>query len=326
MTARPSRAVVTGGAGFIGSHIVDELLRRRVETIVLDNLSSGSMNNLAHNIDDPNLRVVNGDVGQVSNLLRDITGVDVVFHDAAIASVPKSVEDPLLVHKVNVDETLELMNFCVSKGVKRFIFASSAAVYGVLREPMASESLLCAPVSPYGASKLAVETYLSAFHKTYGLETVGLRYFNVYGPRQRLNDYSGVITVFINSLLRREQPIIYGDGMQTRDFVFVKDIVRANMLAMESELSAGEVFNVASGTSTTVLELLETLKSITGAETIEPKFAPPRMGDVKSGAASIAKIRRLLGYNAEVPMPQGLAEVVDHIRSQGRVTKLYPRQ
>lgn len=265
MTSRPSRAMVTGGAGFIGSHIVDELLRKGVETIVVDDLSSGSMENLAHHRGDPLLRFVEGRVGQVGNILRDISGVDVVFHEAAIASVPKSVEDPALVHRVNVDETLELMNFCVSKRVKRFIFASSAAVYGVLREPLASEGLLCAPVSPYGASKLAVETYLSAFHKTYGLETVGLRYFNVYGPRQRLNDYSGVITVFINSLLRKERPTIYGDGMQTRDFVFVKDVVRANMLAMESEFSAGEVFNVASGDSTTVIELLETLKRITGA-------------------------------------------------------------
>ncbi|MGA2665670.1 MAG: NAD-dependent epimerase/dehydratase family protein [Nitrososphaerales archaeon] len=317
--ARPGRALVTGGAGFVGSHIVDELLHRGIETVVLDDLSSGTMDNLAQNLDDPRLRVIHGRAAQADSVLGAVGDVDVVFHEAAIASVPRSVEDPVLVHRVNVDETVELMNACVGRRVKRFIFASSAAVYGTLDGPSASEDLLCRPVSPYGASKLAVETYLSAFYRTYGLETVGLRYFNVYGPRQRPNDYSGVITTFIKSLLAGTAPTIYGDGLQTRDFVFVRDIVQANMLAMESGSSAGEVFNVASGTSSTILELLEVLRALTGTRDVQPRFEPPRAGDVRSGSASISKIRRTLGYEAAVELRDGLAEVIEYIRDGGPV-------
>jgi len=317
--ARPRRVLVTGGAGFVGSHIVDELLHRGIETVVLDDLSSGTMDNLAQHLGDPRLRVIHGRAAQADSVLGAVGDIDVVFHEAAIASVPRSVEDPALVHRVNVDETVELMNACVGRRVKRFIFASSAAVYGTVDGPAASEELLCRPVSPYGASKLAVEAYLSAFYRTYGLETVGLRYFNVYGPRQKPNDYSGVITTFIKSLLAGAAPTIYGDGLQTRDFVFVRDIVQANMLAMESGSSAGEVFNVASGTSSTILELLDVLRTLTGTRDVQPRFEPPRAGDVRSGSASISKIGRMLGYEAAVELPEGLAEVIEYLGDGGPV-------
>lgn len=309
-----SRAIVTGGAGFIGSHIVDELLERGVETTVIDNFSTGSMENLRHHTDDKLLRVVTGDVMQTKRLLSSLNDIDVVFHEAAIANVLKSVQDPTLVHNVNVNETLALMNFCVDKHVRRLVFASSAAAYGVVDNPPASEDMVCAPHSPYGASKMAIEGYLNAYYKSYGLETVALRYFNAYGPRQKKDDYSGVITVFTNRLLLKENPVIYGDGMQTRDFVNVKDIVQANMLAMESEHTEGGIFNVASGNSINILELLETLKTVTGAHDIEPRFEPPRAGDVREGSASIAKIKKALGYSPSVSPKEGLAEVVDYFR------------
>jgi nucleoside-diphosphate-sugar epimerase len=317
-----SKALVTGGAGFIGSHIVDELVARGIETVVIDNFSSGHLENLAQHRGNPLLKVVEGDVLQVKELLNGIGDIDVVFHEAAIASVPKSVEDPLLVHRVNVDGSLQVMNYCVEKGIRRLVFASSAAVYGVISAPRASEDLLCSPSSPYGSSKLAVECYLSSFYKTYGLETVGLRYFNVYGPRQRMSDYSGVITVFINKLLQGMTPTIFGDGSQTRDFVFVKDIVRANMLAMETERAAGECFNVASGTSTSILDLLMTLEDITGVK-LAPQFMPPRVGDVRSGEGSVSKIENLLGYRAKTQIRDGLEQVVRAIEKETDLPVLY---
>ncbi|MGA2665795.1 MAG: NAD-dependent epimerase/dehydratase family protein [Nitrososphaerales archaeon] len=317
-------AIVTGGAGFIGSHIVDELLRRGVETTVIDKFTTGSMENLRRHEGNALLHVVAGDVMQIKQLLGNTDGIGTVFHEAAIANVLMSVRDPMLVHDVNVTATLEVMNFCVDRRIGKFIFASSAAAYGVVDIPPASEDMVCHPQSPYGASKLAVEGYLSAYRRTYGLETTALRYFNAYGPRQRSDDYSGVITVFTNNLLLGKTPAVYGDGLQTRDFVNVKDIVQANMLAMESDAAAGGVFNVASGVSTSVLQLLETLKAATGASDAEPRFAPPRPGDVREGSASIARIREVLGYRPSVDPTVGLSEVVDYIRNANAVAASAP--
>lgn len=308
-----SKALVTGGAGFIGSHIVDELIRRGIETFVIDDLSTGSLENLSqHN--DKQLHVLVGDARNADNLLSD-EKIDVVFHEAAIASVPKSVTDPMLVHDVNVNMTLSLMDFCVRQNVKRFVFASSAAVYGIVKGK-AKEDLVCRPYSPYGASKLCVENYLNAYYETYGLQSVALRYFNVYGPRQTLNDYSGVITVFIRNLLLGKTPTIHGDGSQVRDFVSVKDIVQANMLAMESKNATGTMFNVASGSSTSVKELLETLQKITNTSDIGYEFGPSRKGDVKFGRASIDKIQNYLGYEAKVSLEHGLGQTVDFLKAK----------
>jgi nucleoside-diphosphate-sugar epimerase len=305
-------ALVTGGAGFIGSHIVDELIVRGIETYVIDNLSTGSTENLAQHKDNRLLHFIVGDARETEMLLQD-ANIDIVFHEAAIASVPKSVSHPMLVHDVNVNMTLQLLNFCVKAGVKRFIFASSAAVYGIL-ERKATEDMVCKPNSPYGASKLAAEDYLHAYRRTYGIETVMLRYFNVYGRRQRYSDYSGVITVFANKLLAGERPTIYGDGLQVRDFVHIEDIVQANMLAMGSANAVGEMFNVASGRATSILELAWIVKVLTGATSVENVFAAERPGDMKLGLASIEKIKAVLSYEPKVQMQYGLKGVMESIR------------
>jgi len=314
------KALVTGGAGFIGSHIVDELLDRKIETFVIDNLSTGSLENLKQHDGNKLLHVIIGDAKNVVKLMTDVSDIDVVFHEAAIASITRSISEPMIVHDVNVNMSLEIMNFCVANKVRRLVFASSAAVYGVLKGK-ASENDVCRPYSPYGATKLAVEDYLNAYYQTYGLETVALRYFNVFGPRQKLNDYSGVITIFINQLMSGQTPTIFGDGLQTRDFINVKDIVQANMLCMDSKNAPGEMFNVATGNPTSILELLLTIKSATGTENIQHKFGPPRPGDVKFGLANAEKIVNAIGFVPKISVSEGLSDVVKHIQSK-LVTKI----
>lgn len=317
-----SKAVVTGGSGFIGSHIVDELIKRGIETFVIDNLTTGTMENLKQHRTNKLLHIFLGDAKNIDRFLLYINDIDVVFHQSAIISVPRSVREPMIVHDANVNTTLKVMNFCVSRNIKRFVFASSAAVYGKLQNQKASEDLICWPASPYGASKLAAEDYLKAYQQTYDFEPVILRYFNVYGPRQLMNDYSGVITIFINQLLRRESPTIFGDGNQVRDFIHVQDIVQANMLAMENENASGKIFNVATGNSMSVLELLNTLKEITKTENIDHKFGPTREGDVKFALAGIDKIKNTLSFSHTISSTEGLKQVVEYFRNKEEIKTL----
>jgi nucleoside-diphosphate-sugar epimerase len=316
-----STVLVTGGAGFVGSHLVERLLDLGIETFVIDNLSTGSTDNLAAVQLDSKFHVIRGDVGRSLLSIPKTKKIDVVFHEAAIASVPVSVRDPMLVHNTNVNMTLDLMNYCVRKEIKRFVFASSAAVYGMVDGDI-QESMLCKPASPYGAGKFAIENYLHAYRASYGLEPVILRYFNIYGARQRIGDYGGVITIFTESLLNGVSPTILGDGLQTRDFVNVKDIVQANILAMDSDEAVGQVLNVASGSSTNVLQIAQILKEITGRRDLEIRFAPARVGDVKNGKANIGKIRSVLGYSPKVTLEDGLVDVVDYLK---KIRRLAPQ-
>lgn len=316
-----STALVTGGAGFVGSHLIERLTGLGIETFLIDNFSTGSTENLRAVESDGNLHIIRGEVAESVSSIPKRKKIDVVFHEAAIASVPASIKNPEFVHNVNVNMTLDLMNFCVQRGIKRFVFASSAAVYGAV-DGEVSESLICRPASPYGAGKLAVEDYLHAYRTSFGLEPVILRYFNIYGPRQRLGDYSGVITIFIENLLKDDPLTIMGDGLQTRDFVNVKDIVQANILAMNSEEAVGQVFNVASGKSTTVLYLAELLKKITANQGAKIQFAPSRPGDVRNGKAKIEKIQSVLGYSPSISLEDGLLGVVDYLKEKNR--KLAP--
>jgi nucleoside-diphosphate-sugar epimerase len=314
-----SKVLVTGGAGFIGSHLVDGLLREGFEVWVLDNFSFGLMENIAHHNDEKSFHLVKGDIRDSAIVAEVVKNVDVVFHEAALVDVALSIKDPLLFDDVNVDGTLNLLRASLDSNVKRFIFASSAAVYGNTAPAKKKEDMLLKPISPYGISKIASENYIQAFHELYGLETICLRYFNVYGPRQSFtSSYSGVITSFINRLLQNQPPIINGDGKQTRDFVHVDDVVSANLLALNSENVADEVFNIASGVTTSIYELAVMLQRITYANELTPIFAEAKIGDIEHASADIRKAEELLGFRPRMQLEDGLSGLVGwHLRKRG---------
>lgn len=296
--------LVTGGAGFIGSHLTEALVRRGEKVRVLDNLSEGRMRNLQ--AVRKKIEFVRGDLRDPVALKRALRGVRAVYHQAALRSVPKSVGKPFLYHEVNTNGTLLLFRLAKEAGVKRVVYASSSSVYGDGVPIPQRESARPAPQSPYAVSKLATEYYGSLFSRLYGLETVGLRYFNVFGPRQSLeNQYAVVVPKFITSLLKGEHPPIHGDGKQTRDFTYVENVVRANLRAGRSPRVSGEVFNIATGSRCSVAQLSSRLNRILGTR-IRPKFLPKRPGDVLHTGADISKARRLLGFRVEVTLDEGL--------------------
>lgn len=309
-----SRVLVTGGAGFIGSHLVDRLLKEGFSVRVIDNLDTGSLKKIANNQEKKEFDFVKGDIRDLSLVAESMKNVDAVFHEAALASVTLSVKDPILTNDVNVTGTLNLLQASRDQGVKRFVFASSAAVYGDTHGAQKKEDMSTNPRSPYGISKLAAENYVKIFHSLYGLETVSLRYFNVYGPRQRFDPecaYGGVITIFTNKLLKNMPPIIFGDGEQTRDFVYVEDVVEANMLALNRKNAVGEAFNIGTGSSISVNQVAETLKEIMGKRELKNIHAPPRPADGRHGYADISKAKRLLGFHPKVGLKNGLTQLVD---------------
>jgi UDP-glucose 4-epimerase len=301
------KALVTGGCGFIGSHIVDELLKRGIETTVLDNLSTGNLDNVKEHLDKELFHFISGSISEIKELFGEKESFNVVFHKAAIPSVNQSVTNPKYVFESNVVSAFKVLNFCKDSGVKKIIFASSSAVYGDLQGQEASEKTYCSPTSPYGAYKIAMEYFLHTYWKTYGLDTVSLRYFNVYGPRQSNNEYSGVITIFFERLLKNEPLVIYGDGKQIRDFVSINDIVKANMLAMECPKAAGETFNIATGVRTTISDLAEMIKKIANNGTAPIKYSKERLGDIKNSIADISKAKEILGFAPATNLIDGLS-------------------
>ena len=305
-----SEILVTGGAGFIGSHIVDRLLDEELKVRVLDNLSTGEKKNLAQHQNKKSFQFIEGDIRNFDLVKKAVEGVDAVIHEAALVSVTRSVEDPLLSNEINVTGTVNLLKACVDAHVKRFVLASSCAVYGDTKTLPNHENLAPKPLAPYAADKLAAENYAKVFHEVYGLETVSLRYFNVYGPRQKYGPYSGVISIFINRLLKNEPPIICGDGKQTRDFINVKDVVKANMLALSKQKVAGEVFNISTGEATTLNKLAETVQKIMDKTDLKPVHAEPRPGDIKHSYGDINKAKRNLEYTPKVQLEEGLSELV----------------
>ena len=311
-----SEILVTGGAGFIGSHIVDRLLDEGFKVRVLDSLSTGEKKNLAKHQDKKSFQFIEGNIRNFDLVKKTVKGVDAVIHEAALVSVTRSVENPLLSNEINVTGTVNLLKACVDAHVKRFVYASSCAVYGDTETLPNHENLAPKPLSPYAVDKLAAENYAKVFHKVYGLETTSLRYFNVYGPRQKYGPYSGVISIFINRLLENKPPIIYGDGEQTRDFINVKDVVEANMLALSKRKAVGEVFNISTGEATTINKLTETIQKIMGKTSLKPVHAKPRPGDIKHSYGDITKARRNLEYEPKVQLEKGLSELV----------KSYPKQ
>jgi UDP-glucose 4-epimerase len=314
MTRRYSKILVSGGAGFIGSHIVDRLISEDIEVTVIDNLHTGYLKNIKRNRRRKELHFVRGDVRDFNLVRSAVKDIDAVFHEAAFVDVALSVENPVLTNEVNVDGTLNILKASLDLGVKRFIHASSAAVYGSTLRSQKREDDPLNPTSPYGVSKLTAENYARLFNHLYGMETVSLRYFNVYGPRQSFNicsAYGGVIALCVNRLLRNTPPIIYGDGEQTRDFVYVQDIVEANMLALNTKDAVGETFNLGSGTSTSINKIAELLKGLTNKENLRNIYSDPRPGDIRHGYADISKARKLLGYNPKFSIKEGLTELLN---------------
>lgn len=314
MARRYSKILVAGGAGFIGSHLVDRLLDEGFDVTVLDNFYTGQMENIENHTLASNFHLVKGDIRNfrlVKNVVKDI---DAVFNDAALVSVPRSVENPLLANEVNVTGALNLLKASLDSGVKRFIQASSASAYGDTTTLPVHEELPQKPISPYAVAEVAAENYARVFYKVWGLETVSLRYFNVYGPRQVHSPYSGATTIFVNRLLRDQVPMIKGDGEQTRDFVYVKDVVSANMLALTVKDAVGEVFNVATGETTTINKLVQTLQKIMKKTDLKPIHKEPAPGDIRYSYASIEKARRILGYEPKFTLERGLKELVDWYR------------
>ncbi|HTN77316.1 MAG TPA: SDR family oxidoreductase [Pirellulaceae bacterium] len=305
--------LVTGGAGFIGSHIVEALAARGDEVRVLDSLATGNPKNLTEF--QHRITLLNGDIRDPQIVAEAVQGVDCVFHQAALASVPLSVEKPLEVHEACVTGTLNVLHQARLAGVRRVVYAASSAAYGDRPASSKRESDLPQALSPYAAAKLAGELYCEAFYNSYGLETVALRYFNVFGPRQDPHSaYSAVIPLFITRLLSNERPRIYGDGLQSRDFSYVANIVHANLLASTAPTAVGRVINVANGRATTLLELISMLNEILGTA-VSPIHEPPRVGDVRDSMADITLARSLLGYEPLVGMEEGLRRSIDYYRS-----------
>ncbi len=312
MSART--CLVTGGAGFIGSHITEALVRRGDNVRVLDNLSTGKRANLADCLHE--IEFIEGDLNDLQLVERTLRGVQVVFHQAALPSVPLSLLRPLDTHRDCVTATVHLLDAARRADVRRVVYAASSSAYG--DQPFVSlrETDLPRPLSPYAAAKLAGEHYCQAFFQSFGLETVGLRYFNVFGPRQDPGSpYSAVIPLFITAMLQGRQPMIYGDGRQTRDFCYVANVAHGNLLAAEAAGVAGRIINLANGQATDLLTLLAALNRLLELD-VQPRHEPARVGDIRDSTADITQARRLLGYEVQVDFEEGLRRSIDYYRGQ----------
>jgi len=306
--------LVTGGAGFIGSNIVEELVRRGERVRVLDDLSTGKRGNMVSFLE--HVEFVEGDLRDPPTVRRAVEGVDTILHQAALPSVQRSLDNPLATHAVNVTGTLNLLLAAREAGIKRVVYAASSSVYGDSPTLPKQEDMIPRPKSPYAVSKLAGEQYCRAFTEVYGLETVCLRYFNVFGPRQDPgSQYSGVIPLFITAMLRGESPTVHGDGLQSRDFSYIANVVQANLLAVIAPDVGGRVFNIACGKRYTLLDMIAALNDILGTQ-IEPVHVAPRTGDVRHSLADISAAQESLGYRALVDFYDGLRQTVAWYRDQ----------
>jgi UDP-N-acetylglucosamine/UDP-N-acetyl-alpha-D-glucosaminouronate 4-epimerase len=303
--------LVTGGAGFIGSHLVEELVRRGERVRVVDNLSTGKRQNIAHLT---SVEFVEGDLADVEVAKRAVSGVDYVLHQAAIPSVPRSVQDPVASNRANIDASLNVLVAARDADVKRLVYAGSSSAYGDTPTLPKVETMATAPLSPYALQKLVGEQYCQMFTRLYHLETVSIRYFNVFGPRQDPSSpYSGVISLFISALCDGRQPTIYGDGEHTRDFTYVANVVDGVLRACTAAGASGEVINVATGGRISLNTLFTTIRNLVDAR-VHPIYAAPRRGDVKDSQADISKARRILGYEPIVSFEDGLARTVSWYR------------
>lgn len=307
------RYLVTGGAGFIGSNTVDELVRRGCSVVVLDDLSTGKEENLT---DVRNkITFIKGSITDLEVVRKAVHEADYVLHLAARTSVPRSVKDPLETNRVNIDGTLNVLVAARDAKVKRVVFAASSSAYGETPTLPKVESMQPAPISPYGVTKLVGEVYLQVFGRCYGLENVALRYFNVFGPRQDPSSpYSGVLSKFCTAFLEETQPVIFGDGEQSRDFTFVENAVQATLLACEAPSASGRLFNVGTGVRFTLNQTVELLGKLSG-KPLEPKYEPVREGDIRDSLADISLAKEMLGYEPQVAFEDGLRRTFEWYRS-----------
>ena len=305
--------LVTGGAGFIGSHIVQRLLSQNNRVRIADDFSSGRRENVPAGVD-----LIDGDLADPAVAARAASGMEYVIHQAAIPSVPRSVKEPARTHRANVDGTLNVLIAARDAGVKRVVFAGSSSVYGESATLPKREDMRTSPLSPYALHKQIGEQYCQMFTKLYGLETVTTRYFNVFGPRQQPGSpYSGVISLFIEALAAGKAPHVHGDGRQTRDFTFVGDVVTGVLAACHAPNAAGEIINLAVGGRISLLELIRTLQIILKTD-VEPVFGPPREGDIRDSQADITKARQLLGFSPVVPFDEGLRQTVEWFQGRSK--------
>ena len=307
-------ALVTGGAGFIGSNLADELTRRGAKVRILDNLITGFRENLDEITGD--FEFIEGDLNNADALKQAISGAEMVFHQAALPSVPRSIDNPVETHEACVDGTFKLLIAARDEGIRRVVYAASSSAYGDQEALPKVETMRPDPLSPYAAAKLMGEYYCRVFNNVYGLETIALRYFNVFGPRQNPSStYSGVISRFIDALMKKQTPTIFGDGEQSRDFTYIANVVDANIRASETSSGLGETMNVANGERVSLNELLDVLKTITGNESVQADYQSERTGDVKHSQADNSRAVEVLGYKKLVGLEEGLKHTIDWWKS-----------
>ncbi len=311
-----SKVLITGGAGFIGSNLTEALLQRGHSVRVLDDFSTGKRENLIFDQPHPSLQIIEGDLRDLGTCQKAVQGMEYVFHQGALPSVQRSVEDPETSNAINVGGTLNILLAAREKGVKRVMYAASSSVYGDTPTLPKHEEMPPNPLSPYALQKYTGEQYCRLFYQLYGLETVSLRYFNIFGPKQDPNSlYSAVIPKFIGALLQERSPIIFGDGEQSRDFTYIENVVQANLLAMSADHLHGETINIACGKRISLNQLASVLKEILGSEQ-SPIYEEPRKGDVKHSLADIHRGKEIINYEPKVGIEAGLRKTVDFFRSQ----------
>jgi nucleoside-diphosphate-sugar epimerase len=307
MSLKNKKIVVTGAAGFIGSNLTDKLLEEGANVIGLDNLFNGRKVNLQKARTYKNFQFHKGDIRDHNFLLDIFNDADIVFHEAAFTSVPQSVKMPESCNDVNINGVLNILNAARTKNVEKVIFASSSSVYGDTPTLPKKENMKRLPISPYGVSKLACEAYMQTYYHVYGLKTTCLRYFNVYGPRQKDSTYSGVIAIWLGNIIRNEDLVIFGDGKQSRDFTYIEDVIQANLLAAKNE-KAGEIFNIGAGNPINLTDLANLMLKLNKKSNLSIQYSDPRPGDILHSYADISKAKRMLGFNPQYNQEDGLKE------------------
>lgn len=301
--------LVTGAAGFIGSNLTDKFLELGAKVTGIDNLFNGRQKNLENAFKNKDFQFHKGDIRDLNFLIDFSEGVDIIYHEAAFTSVPQSIKMPGLCNSVNVEGVINVLNAARKNDVDKVVFASSSSVYGDTPTLPKKETMRRIPISPYGVSKLAGESYMQAFYEVYGIKTICLRYFNVFGPRQRDSPYSGVIAIWLGNILRNENPVIFGDGKNSRDFTYIKDVVKANLLAGMHD-APGEILNIGAGSPISLNELADLMLKLIGKQSLQKEYTAPRTGDIVHSYADISKARELINFNPEYSQEDGLKDYI----------------